>query len=246
MSQFTKNILILIKKEFLSFLNTSIGTVFTVFFLLVLNFLFFFGLGDNSFWDMKSASMEQFFLWIPILFTMFIPAITMRLWSEEDKNGTLELLMTLPFTEYEIVIGKFLAAWLFVALTLSSTLITPLTVIILGSPDIGLIVSGYLGSFLLAGCYISIGLVVSSLSRDQISVYIITLFISLIFFLVGYQPLLRFINSPFGEILSYLSLSRHFESFRMGIWDIRDFFYTISFIFLCLILNVFFLRNKKV
>jgi ABC-2 type transport system permease protein len=238
-------IIILYKKELNSYFNTPIGYIFSAFFLLLLNFLFFFGLGQNSFWDLKSASMEQFFLWIPILFIVFIPAVTMSLWSEEERSGTLETLLTLPYQDWEVVIGKFLAAWVFITMVLAATLLTPLTVIILGSPDIGLLLSGYLGSILLGGGYIAVGILVSSLSKDQISSYVITLLICLIFFLMGYQPVLKFLGSGIGSIVAYLSLSNHFEAFRLGLMDIRDFYFFFSFIAISLAFNVAILRGRR-
>lgn len=245
MAYHLEKIYVLFRKELGSYFNTPIGYIFAAFFLLLLNFLFFFGLGQNSFWDLKSASMEQFFLWVPILFIIFIPAVTMRLWAEEEKSGTLETLLTLPFMDWEIVAGKFFAAWAYIGMVLLATLLTPLTVVILGSPDIGLIVSGYLGSLLLGGGYVSIGLLVSSLSRDQISSYVVALLFCLLFFLMGYQPMLKFLGASLGGFVSYLSLSRHFESFRLGLWDLRDFYYFFSFIGLALLMNLSIIRGRR-
>ena len=154
------------------------------------SFLFFYGLGGNSFWDLKIASLEQFFSWIPILYIIFIPAITMRIWSEEEKSGTMEVLMTLPIRDYEIVVGKFLSAWMFLIVTILCTLLAPLTVRILGDLDFGLVFMGYIGTILLGGAYISIGLVISSLTRDQISAFILTLLACFCFFL--YLSFLKF------------------------------------------------------
>ncbi len=240
-----EKIFVLFQKELKSYFNTLIGYVFAALFLILLNFLFFFGLGQNSFWDLKSASMEQFFLWIPVLFIIFIPAVTMRLWSEEERSGTLEILLTLPYEDWEIILGKYLAAWFFIILVLILTFLTPLTVILLGNPDLGLIVSGYVGSVFLGGGYIAVGILVSSLNKDQVSSYVLTLLLVLILFLMGYQPLLKFLGPKWGGIVSYLSLSRHFESFRLGLWDIRDFYYFLSFIALLLSLNVYVLRGRR-
>ena len=143
------NIKTIVAKEISIYKNTPIGYIFSSFFLLLVSFLFFYGLGGNSFWDLKISSMEQYFMWIPILFIIFIPAITMRLWAEEEKSGTLEVLMTLPLKDIEVVIGKFLSAWIFLIMTLSGTILAPLTLMILGSIDFGLIISGYIGSFFL-------------------------------------------------------------------------------------------------
>lgn len=239
------NIRTIFHKELSIYKNTPIGYIFSSFFLLLLSFLFFYGLGGNSFWDLKISSMEQYFMWVPLLFIIFIPAITMRLWSEEEKSGTIEVLLTLPVKDYEIVIGKFLSAWLFLILTLCGTLLTPFTIFLLGSLDPGLIFSGYLGTFLLGGAYISMGMVISSLSRDQISSFMMTLLLCLITFLLGYQPLLQFFGNRAGGYIAFFSLSQHFESFRMGVFDPRDFLFYFSFIALMMVSNVLILRGKK-
>jgi ABC-2 type transport system permease protein len=245
MKEHLANIYVLFLKEWRSYFNTPIGYIFSSLFLLLVNFLFFFGLGQNSFWDLKSASMEQFFLWIPILFTIFIPAITMGLWAEEEKSGTLEVLLTLPFRDWEVILGKFFSAWVYTIFVLMITILTPFTVMILGNPDLGIVFSGYLGSGFLAAGYITIGLIVSALTRDQISAYMISLLLCLLFFLMGYQPVLKYFGSELGNWISFLSLSRHFETFRLGIFDIRELVFFFSFIGTGLILNLFILRGRK-
>lgn len=240
-----RNIKTIFRKEVSTYFNTPIGYIFSSFFLLLISFLFFYGLGGNSFWDLKIASLEQFFSWIPILYIIFIPAITMRIWSEEEKSGTIEVLMTLPIRDYEIVIGKFLSAWMFLTVTILCTLLAPLTVRILGDLDFGLVFMGYIGTILLGGAYISIGLIISSLTRDQISAFILTLLACFLMFIMGYQPILKFFGNFLGGFIAFLSLSQHFESFRMGIFDPRDVLYFISFIKVILFLNVFVIRGKK-
>jgi ABC-2 type transport system permease protein len=239
------NIKTIFRKESSTYFNTPIGYIFSAFFLLLISFLFFYGLGGNSFWDLKIASLEQFFSWIPILYIIFIPAITMRIWSEEEKSGTLEVLMTLPIRDYEIVIGKFLSAWMFLTVTLLCTLLAPLTVRILGDLDFGLVFMGYIGTILLGGAYISIGLIISALTRDQISAFILTLLACFLMFIMGYQPILKFFGNFLGGFIAFLSLSQHFESFRMGVFDPRDVLYFITFIKIILLLNVFVIRGKK-
>lgn len=240
-----QNIKTIFKKELATYFNTPIGYIFSAFFFLLMGFLFFFGLGGNSFWDMKIASMEQYFLWVPILFIIFIPAITMRLWSEEIKSGTIETLMTLPVEDYEIVIAKFLSAWCFLSITILGSLTVPLTIFFLGDIDFGLVFSGYAGTILLGGAYISMGQFISSATRDQITAFVLTLLACLVVFLMGYQPILQFFGSMIGDFLAFIALSQHFESFRMGIFDLRHFIFFISFIMLMLQLNVFVLRGKK-
>lgn len=240
-----KNIQTIFKKELSSYFNTPIGYIFSAFFLLLISFLFFYGLGGNSFWDLKIASVEQFFSWIPILYIIFIPAITMRIWSEEEKSGTIEVLLTLPIKDYEIVIGKFLSAWAFLTLSILCTLLAPITVKFLGDLDFGLVFSGYVGTILLGGAYISVGIFISAFGKDQISAFIITLLVSFIFFLMGYEPILKFFSNFISGYISFLSLSIHFESFRMGVFDPRDVIFYLSFIALMLSLNVFLLRSKR-
>lgn len=240
-----KNINIIFKREFSTYFNTPIGYIFSAFFLLLISFLFFFGLGGNSFWDMKVASMEQYFLWVPVLFIIFIPAVTMRLWSEEERSGTIEVLLTLPVADYEIVIGKFLSAWAFLSVTISGGILVPLTIWTLGDIDFGLVFSGFTGSLFLGGAYLSVGIVISSLTKDQITAFILTLLASLLLFLMGYQPILQFFGKYAGSLLSFLSLSGHFESFRMGVLDPRDIFYFLSVIIFMLYVNVYILRGRK-
>jgi ABC-2 type transport system permease protein len=240
-----KNIQTIFFKESSSYFNTPIGYIFSSFFLLLISFLFFYGLGGNSFWDLKIASVEQFFSWIPILYIIFIPAITMRIWSEEEKSGTIEVLMTLPVKDYEVVLGKFLSAWAFLGITVLCTLLAPLTVKLLGDLDFGLVFSGYVGTLLLGGSYISIGILISAFGKDQISAFIITLLLCFLMFLMGYEPILKFFGNYLAGFISFLSLSIHFESFRMGVFDPRDIFFYLSFILLMLGLNVFLLRSKR-
>ncbi len=240
-----RSIQVIFKKEYSTYMNTPIGYVFSSFFLLLISFLFFYGLGGNSFWDLKISSMEQYFLWVPILFNIFIPAITMRLWSDEEKSGTLETLLTLPIRDYELVIGKFLSAWSFLIVTLLGTVLVPITVRILGGLDYGQVFAGYLGTFLLGGAYISMGLVISSLTRDQITAFISTLLACLVSYLLGYQPILQFFGNAAGGFFAFLSLSMHFESFRMGVFDPRDVIFFASFIVLMLGLNVAIIRGKR-
>jgi ABC-2 type transport system permease protein len=240
-----KNIKSIVKKETTTYFNTPIGYIFASFFLLLISFLFFYGLGGNSFWDLKVSSMEQYFLWIPILFIIFIPAITMRLWAEEERSGTLEVLLTLPLNDLEIIVGKFLSAWIFLIFVVLCSLLVPLTIWILGTLDLGLVFCGYLGVILLGGAYISMGLVISSLTKDQISAFMLTLLACLLTFLMGYQPILQFFGNTLGGAIAFFSLSQHFESFRMGVFDPRDLYFYFSFISVMIAFNSIILRGKK-
>ncbi|TGK17467.1 gliding motility ABC transporter [Leptospira fluminis] len=244
-SEFLQGIRTIFSKEWRTYRNTQIGYIFAVLFLSLSAFLFFFGLGEDSFWDRKAANMEQFFLWTPLLYAVFVPAVTMRLWSEEERAGTVELLFTLPFREYEIVVGKFLAAWAFLGSVLVLTSTVPFSIYAVGDLDLGATFAGYLGCFLLGGSYIAIGLVFSASTKDQISAYLLTLLFCLFLFLLGTQPVLKFLGGPAGSLASFLSLSRHFESFRLGILDGRDVFYFLSSILFSLLANVLVLHWRR-
>jgi len=243
--EFYTNVKTVFSKEWIGYLNTPIGYIFAVLFLLLSSFLFFFGLGEDSFWDRNVASMEQFFLWIPLLYIVFVPAITMRLWSEEERTGTTEILFTLPLREYEIVFAKFIAAWFFLGTVLLTTVSIPFTIWALGDLDIGATLAGYLGCYLLGSCYISVGLLISALTKDQISAYLLTMLVCLFFFLLGYQPVLRFLGGASASFASFISLSRHFEPFRLGILDGKEIFYTVSFTVTALVANVIVLLGKR-
>ncbi|RHX89634.1 ABC transporter permease [Leptospira stimsonii] len=240
-----RNLKTIFWKEFSVYLNSPIGTIFAAFFLFLTSFLFFFGFGDGSFWDLKSASMEAYFLWVPILYVVFIPALSMRLWAEEERSGTLEILFTLPFREFELVLGKFLGVWSFLGFVLLFTLPIPTTILYLGDLDIGTTFAGYLGIFLLGGANLALGSLASSLTKDQISSYLLGLIFCLLFFLLGYKPFLPFFGPDLSRILSYLSLSKHFETFRLGILDGREIFFYLSFSFTILYANLIRLRSKR-
>ncbi|TGM99147.1 ABC transporter permease [Leptospira yasudae] len=245
LKEFSNNVKTVFWKEFSVYFNSPSGMIFASFFLFLTSFLFFFGLGDGSFWNFKSASMEAYFLWVPILYVVFIPALSMRLWSEEERSGTLEILFTLPLREAELVFGKFLAAWSFLGFVLSFTLLIPGTILYLGDLDFGTVAVGYIGIFLLGGANLSLGSFVSSLTKDQIGSYLLGLIVCLVFFLLGYRPFLQFVGPELGNALSFLSLSKHFETFRLGILDGREIFFYLSFILLTVYANAMRLRSKR-
>ncbi|TGM04661.1 gliding motility ABC transporter [Leptospira barantonii] len=242
---FLFNVRTVYSKEISVYFNSPVGTIFASFFLFLTSFLFFFGLGEGSFWDFKSASMEEYFLYVPVLYVIFIPALSMRLWSEEERSGTLEILFSLPLRDSELILGKFFAAWSFLGFVLSFTFLIPCTIFYLGDLDFGTVVVGYLGIFLLGGANLAVGSFVSSLTRDQIVSYLLGLIFCLLFFLIGYRPVLQFLGTGLGNALAFLSLSRHFEPFRLGILDGREVFFYLSFILFMVYSNVLMLRSKR-
>ena len=166
----------IIKREMSGYFGSPVAYVFIVIFLILCGF-FTFQFGD--FYNSNDASLRTFFVWHPWLYLFLIPAVAMRMWAEERRTRTIELLLTLPVTLPQAILGKFLAGWLFIGIALSLTFPMVITVCYLGNPDIGQIIAGYIGSFLLAGCYLAVGSFASSLTRNQVVAFIICLVICL-------------------------------------------------------------------
>ena len=236
-----KNIKTILKREFLNYFNTPIGYVSLFIFSLILNFLFF---NLSKFWDGGRATLDGFFSMLRITYIFFIPAITMRLWSEEKKSGTVEVLFTLPIKTFEIILGKYLSASLFLFVALGTTLLLPFTLGILSEPDLFLIVGGYKGAFLLGMAYIAMGLYISWLTQDQIIAFLITLVICFLFFIMGYPPFLQLMGD-LSPIFAFLSVSWHFDSLSRGLLDSRDILYFALFILLFLYLNYRSIENRR-
>ena len=233
--------MIVFRREFQNYFNTAIGYVSLFIFSLVLNFLFF---NIRRFWDAGQASTDGLFIMMRITFIFFIPAITMRLWAEEKKSGTVELLFTLPLKDNEIIAGKFLSAVSFLLVGLSTTLFFPLTLGILAEPDWAVVIGGYLGALLLGSAYIALGLYISWLTQDQIVAFLATLTACFMFFIMGYQPFLELLG-PFSPIFAFLSASWHFDALSRGLFDTRDILYFLMFIFLFLYLNKRSIESKR-
>jgi len=240
------NIAIITRRELAGYFLTPIAYVFIVIFL-ILSGVFTFYLG--GFFDRGQADLVTFFGFHPWLYLFLIPALTMRLWAEERKSGTIELLFTLPVTMIEAVIGKFLATWIFTAVALVLTFPIWLTVNYLGDPDNGVIAAGYLGSLLMAGGYIAIGSCVSALTKNQVIAFVITLVVCLVFILSGFPMVLDFLDDWLPAVLleavGSFSFLAHFEAVQNGVVDVRDLVYFFSLIALWLFANATVLEIKK-
>jgi len=191
----SKNILpiiSIIKRELISYFSTPVAYVFIAIYLL-LSGLFTFYLGQ--FFEIGQANLSSFFEWHPWLYLFLIPAISMRLWAEEKRSGTIELLITLPVLTYHLVLGKFVAAWLFTSIALFLTFPIWITVNYLGNPDNGVIIASYLGSLLMAGGYLAIGSFVSSLTKNQVIAFIISVTVSFVFTVSGLPIVLDFFSN---------------------------------------------------
>jgi ABC-2 type transport system permease protein len=222
---------VLFKRELASYFTTPLAYVFIVIFL-VLSGVFTFYLGN--FFESGQANLAPFFAFHPWLYLFLVPAIAMRLWAEERKSGTIELLMTLPITRFEAVTGKFLAAWAFAGLALLLTFPMIITVNYLGEPDNGAIITGYIGSWLLAGAYLAIGSCMSALAKNQVIAFILAVSVCFLFIVSGFPMVLDGFSgwAPQWLIDAVASLSflTRFDAISKGVIDLRDLLYFLTLI----------------
>ena len=189
--------------------------------------------------------MRRFFGLMPWIFLFFIPAVTMKLWAEEKKIGTIEILMTLPIRDYEVVIGKFLACLALLAVTILLTLVVPFSVMYLGSPDVGTLITGYIGLLLMGAAYIAIGFFASTLTENQIVAFIIGIAVCLTLLLIGEDIVLFKTPNWLFPIFSYLGLGAHYSSILRGVLDSRDIIYYLSVIAFFLYLSTLAVESRK-
>ena len=219
----------IIRRDFSAFWATPVAYVFLVVFLLLTGFFTF---SFGGFFERGEASLTAFFAWLPWLFLFIVPAIGMRLWSDEHRLGTLELLMTLPISPWQAIVGKFLAAWLFLAIALAGTFPLIVTVNWLGDPDNGVIASGYVGALLVAGMYLAIASFCSALTRNQAVAFVLSLILCLLFALAGSQPVVDLLARWGGvglmEVVAAMSVVVRFDGFQKGLIDLRDIVYFVS------------------
>ncbi|MCZ6502750.1 MAG: ABC transporter permease subunit [Gammaproteobacteria bacterium] len=235
-----------LKREFASYFATPIAYVF-IFIFLVLSGVFTFYLGN--FYERQQADLTPFFSFHPWLYLFLVPAVSMRLWSEERKSGTIELLMTLPLTKLEVIVGKFLAAWFFTGIALLLTFPLWITVNYLGEPDNGVILASYLGSWLMAGGFLAIGSCASALSKSQVIAFILCGVVCLLFILAGFPLVLNAFNDWVPAILvdtiASLSFLTHFTSVSKGVLSLRDILYFFSMIVFWLFTTAVVLELKQ-
>jgi ABC-2 type transport system permease protein len=235
-----RSILTIFRKEFRGYFDSPVAYVFIIAFLSFLNWLYF-----RGFFMTGQLEMREFFFFLPWIFLIFIPAVTMRLWAEEKKLGTLEVLMTLPVKDYEVVAGKFLASFFFVAIALALSFPIPLTLALMGSVDLGPIIGGYVGACFLGGAYLAIGLFVSSLAENQIVAFIIAVILSFALLMIGQDFIIITLPGQLVPLCSFLGLGKHFASLERGVIDSRDLVYYLSVIWFFLFLNVQAVQSRK-
>ena len=219
------------KRELQSYFATPVAYVFIVIFL-ILSSAFTFYLG--GFYERGQADLLPFFNFLPWLYLFLVPAVSMRLWSEERKSGTIELLLTLPITMWQAVVGKFLAAWAFIGIALALTFPLWITVNYLGNPDNGVILASYFGALLMAGAFLAIGSCISAATRNQVVAFILTVVACFVLVMAGFPLVLDAFRSwaPQGLIdaIAGLSFLTHFASISKGVIDLRDLLYFVLMI----------------
>jgi ABC-2 type transport system permease protein len=241
-----RNVGIIVRRELASYFATPLAYVFILIFL-VLASAFTFYLG--GFYERGQADLDPLFTFHPWLYLFLIPAISMKLWAEERKTGSIELLMTLPVSLREAVLGKFFAAWIFTALALALTFPLWVTVNYLGHPDNGAVLAAYLGSLLLAGGFLAIGSCMSALTRNQVVAFILGVAACFVFLLAGFPLVLDAFRAwapqPLIEAIASLSFLTHFESIVKGVIDMRDLLYFAMLIGFFLVATAIALELRK-
>jgi ABC-2 type transport system permease protein len=236
----------LVKRELSAYFTSPVAYVFLVIFLLLTGFFTF---TAGSFFERGEASLAAFFGWHPWLYLLVVPAIGMRLWAEERRSGTLELLFTMPVATWQAILGKFLASWIFIALALALTFPAVITVNILGDPDNGIIVAGYLGSLFLAGAYLAITCMTSAMTRNQVVAFILAVVICLFLVLAGFNPvtdlLVRWASPAVVDTVAAFSFVTHYDGFQRGVVDTRDLFFFLSVIGFALFATGVILRGHR-
>jgi ABC-2 type transport system permease protein len=237
---------VIARRELASYFATPLAYVFILIFL-VLSGVFTFYMGN--FYEREQADLSPFFNFHPWLYLFLVPSIAMRLWSEERKSGSIELLLTLPITRFEAVMGKFLAAWLFAGLALALTFPLWLTVNYLGEPDNGVIVASYIGSWLMAGGFLAVGSCMSAVSKSQVIAFILTASVCLVFVLAGFPMVLNVFKDWLPLLLvdtvASLSFMTHFGAITKGVLGLNDLLYFLSVILVWLLATTVVVEMKQ-
>jgi ABC-2 type transport system permease protein len=240
------NIKAITKRELQGYFASPVAYVFIVIFLLMVGFFTFMA---GGFFERGEASLLSFFLWHPWLYLFLVPAVGMRLWSEERRSGTMELLLTMPITTWQAIVGKFVASWSFLVLALVLTFPIWITVNYLGNPDNGAILCGYIGSALMAATYLAIACMTSAMTRNQVISFIVSVVICLFLILAGWPPVTRLLDSLewhwLTNLCAAMSVMTHFEGFQRGVLDFRDLVFFLSIIGFALFTTGVIIRSHR-
>ena len=241
-----RNIRIIAKREIMSYFATPLAFIFIVIFLALTGaFAFYVG----GFFTREQADLRPFFIYHPWIYLMLIPAIAMRLWAEERKTGTIEILMTLPISVTEAVLGKFLAAWAFSGLALALTFPIWITVNVLGDPDNGVVLASYIGSLFMAGAFLAIGSCISAMTKNQVIAFIVAATVCFLFTMSGLELVLNFFRAWAPELLvrtvASMSFLTHFGGVMKGVIELRDIVFFTSLIVFWLFANIVVIDIRK-
>lgn len=246
MREILKNAWIIGKREFLAYFSTPLASVFlTIFVALTGAFAFYIG----GFFENGEANLGAFFGYHPWLYLLLVPAVAMRLWAEERKSGTVELLMTLPIAPIEAILGKFAAAWAFVGIALLLTFPMWISVNVLGSPDNGIILTSYIGSFLMAGAFLAIGSFISALTKNQVIAFILAATICFLLVMSGTEMVQNALKAwaPTGVVaaVSSMSVLSHYDQITRGVVGLPSIIFFLSLIVFALLGNTIAVEQKK-
>ncbi len=245
-----RNILTIFRREVAAYFNSPIAYIFIILFVFILAFLFFVFF---PFFTQSNPDLRRFFAWFPWVLTFFIPAVTMRLWSEERRSGTIELLMTWPLQAWEIVIGKYLAGLFVIAVSLALTLFVPLTLSSVTSIEWGGIFTSYLGALLISSVYVALGSWASTLSSNQIVSLLVAIALSFVMAGIGSPPVVKFLNDlmggigniRIGNLIGWFGTDSHFREFSKGLINPVGLIYGFSLTVFFLVLNNLFVEGRK-
>lgn len=234
------------KRELKSYFESPVAYVFLIVFLMLTAFMTFF---VSNLYEIRQANLRPFFFWHPWVYLLLVPAASMRLWAEERRSGTLELLLTQPITPAQAIAGKFLAAWAFLGLALVGTFPIVCTLYYIGAPDGGAVIGGYVGSLLLAGGYLAVGMFTSALTRNQVISFVLALVMNLLLLMAGWPPVTEMFArwAPEWVVngIAAFSFMPHYESLQRGVVDVRDLGYYASLIAFMLFCTHLVIENRK-
>lgn len=241
------NIKTITKRELAAYFSSPLAYVFIVIFLLLCGFFAF--SVQPTLLDRGEASLSaNFFMWHPWFYLFLVPAVGMRLWAEERRVGTIELLLTMPITAWQAIVGKFLASWIFLGVALVLTFPIVITVNYLGSPDNGTILCGYIGSWLMAGAYLAISCITSAMTRNQVVSFIVSVVLCLFLILAGFAPVVNLLQNSaptLVHLITSFSVITHFDALQKGVLDSRDLIFFLSVIGFSLFSTSVILRGHR-
>lgn len=239
-----RNIMTIFRREVAAYFNSPIAYIFIILFIFILSFLFFIFF---PFFSQTNPDLRNFFFWFPWVLSIFIPAVTMRLWSEERRSGTIELLLTWPLQAWEVVVGKYLAGLFVISVSLLLTLFVPISLSWVTELEWGVVLTSYLGALLISSVYIALGAWTSTLTNNQIVSLLIAIAFSLVMVGIGYPPVVKFLNDSMGigNIIGWFGTDSHFREFSKGLINPVGLIYGFSLTVFFLVLNNLSVEGRK-